>query len=88
MLLIPVFVFSDGCISCSCGILNWMNPGTGISEKVVVAAGGADHPDHILTSTEFLFLNDWKDNQAGWVAGPELLARTAYATITEYKDGY
>jgi hypothetical protein len=53
-----------------------------------VAAGGADHPDHILTSTEFLFLNDWKENQEGWVVGPELLARTAYATITEYKDGY
>jgi hypothetical protein len=65
-----------------------MKPETGTSEKVVVAAGGADHPDHILTSTEFLFLNDWKENRAGWVAGPELLARTAYATITEYKDGY
>ena len=64
-----------------------MNPETGISEKVVLAAGGVDRYDHILSSTEILFLKDFKENGSGWVVGPELLGRSAYGTIVEHNDG-
>jgi hypothetical protein len=50
----------------SCGIMNWINPATGIKEKVVVAAGGIAANSSTLRSVEFLFLD--KPN-SGWVSG-------------------
>jgi hypothetical protein len=50
----------------SCGIMNWMNPATGIKEKVVVAAGGIAGNSSLLRSVELLFLD--KPN-SGWVSG-------------------
>jgi hypothetical protein len=50
----------------SCGIMNWINPATGIKEKVVVAAGGIAGNSSLLASIELLFLENL---DAGWVSG-------------------
>ncbi len=55
-----------------CGILNWENPLTGVTEKVIVAAAGLDGQDQPLSSVELLFLTEGKGFNSGWVFGPSL----------------
>ena len=45
---------------------SWKNPGTGLTELVVVVAGGD------MLETEILFLNAFNVNATGWMTGPNL----------------
>lgn len=65
----------------ACGILNWLNPGTGANELVVVAASG----DNLLDS-ELLFLQDYYQSGSGWVQGPALPAEAYSGSMVEYEN--
>ena len=68
----------------SCGIMNWKNLETGIPEKVVVVAGGADQSSSRLNSVELLFLDDVL---SGWTTGPNLPKTAEASTMVEFQDG-
>jgi hypothetical protein len=69
--------FAIGRNSPACGVLNWVNPNTGDTEKVVVAAGGSQ-----LNTVELLFLDNLS---AGWLIGRDLPFEPFGGTITEYQ---
>jgi len=75
------------CVEPSCGIMNWINPDTETTEKVVVVAGGKDKNNNKLSSVQLLFLNAYETSQYGWVQGPSLPKTISAATMTEFQDG-
>ena len=71
----------------SCGVMDWINPDTKSTEKVVVVVGGKDNTSTALSSVELLFVNDYETSKQGWTVGPNLPKTIYAATMTEFQDG-
>ena len=68
-------------ISPVCGMLNWLNPETGVEEQIVVAAAGDNQPN-----SELLFLKDYHTSGSGWVQGPDLPSEAFLASMIEFEE--
>ncbi len=66
-----------------CGVLNWMNPQSNQTEKVVVAAGGRNGGGY-LSTTELLYVD--RIGSYNWVMGPSLPLANAFATMVEFQN--
>ena len=67
--------------------MDWINPDTGTTEKVVVVSGGKDNTSTALSSVELLFLNDYETSKQSWTLGPNLPYLSYAATMIEFQDG-
>jgi len=70
----------------ACGILNWRNPSSGLTEKVVIIAGGGTIGSGSLSSTELLFLDHNDDSSSGWKIGPNLPKTATLSNMVEYQN--
>ena len=71
----------------TCGVIHWTDPNNGISQNVVVVAGGINTNGNAISSVELLFLDEYKTSKQGWTLGPNLPQSIYSAKMTEFQDG-
>ena len=71
----------------ACGVMDWLNPDTNVTQKYVVVAGGDDGQRLVTNSVEILSFDDYLDNnEVGWQTGPNLPRALSRGRMAEYNN--